>query len=344
MFRFAHPVYLLLLLPLAAAAWRVFRLRRSRGLAFTGLAVLPAPPRTWRTAALLACPALALAGMALCIVALARPQSVSSRARRTTEAIAICMAVDVSGSMQALDFGPEDNPKSRLDVVKETFADFVARRPDDLVALVAFAGYANSLAPLTLDHAALLHVLSGVQIPRSIIGADGAVSNQEELLTSIGDALATACARLKDAEVKSKIVVLLSDGDSNFGIVRPMDAARAAAALGIRVYTIGIGSTGSAPFPWRDALGRTFIRHVIVTMDEQLLKAIAETTGGQYFDCRNPRALRRALEEIDTLEKTEIDTLVYEQYKEWFARWLIPGLLLTAIGALGQAAASRRVI
>jgi Ca-activated chloride channel homolog len=151
-------------------------------------------------------------------------------------------------------------------------------------------------------------------------------------------------ARLKDAEVKSKLVVLLSDGDSNFGIIRPHGRRRAAAALGIRVYTIGIGSTGSAPFPMRDALGRTVIRHVTVTMDEQLLKDIAETTGGQYFDCRNPRALRRALEEIDTLEKTTIDTVVYEQYKEWFARWLIPGLLLTAIGALGQAAASRRVI
>lgn len=328
MFRFADPYYLFLLIPLGVAGWALFARRRKKAIIFAPTHRLPPTPLTWRTAVIAVAPFLFLAGAGLTIIALARPQTVLSKTAHQADAIAIQMVVDVSGSMEALDFSTRDTVRTRLDVVKETFAQFIGKRTDDLIGLVTFGGYATSRVPLTIDHGALLHVLKGVQIPKPALDANGQLTNQEELLTAIGDALATACGRLEKAEIKSKLIVLLSDGESNTGLIKPEEAIKAAKALGIKVYTIGVGSNGRAPFMARDVFGRDVIQYAEVRIDEDLLRRIASTTGGQYFNVRDPKGLSRAFADIDKLEKTNIRKDVYNQYTEFFPRFLWPGVLV----------------
>lgn len=334
MFRFANPLYLLLLLPWGAAAWWVFRRRVRQAMLFAPTHRLPVNHATWRTRLRPLAPLLFMAGAALLILALARPQSVFSRSVRRADAIAIQMTVDCSGSMAALDFATQEQQRTRLDVVKETFGRFVQMRPGDLVGLITFGGYASSRVPLTLDHEALLHSLRGVEIPRDAYNASGQVMNEEELRTAIGDALATACARLEKAAVKSRIVVLLSDGESNTGIIKPDEAIKAAKTLGIKVYTIGVGSNrAQAPFLVRDMFGRPAVQYAQVSIDEDLLRRIAEETGGQYFNVTDPKGLTRAMDAINKLEKTALNTELYNQYDEHVLWFLAPGLVLAALGA-----------
>jgi len=348
MFRFAHPLAFLLLVPAAVAAWFVYRRRVSSGILFAPVHRLAGAARTWRARAATVLPLLFLAGLVLAVFALARPQTVLSRSRRSADAIAIEMVVDVSGSMKALDLSPRlaagIRPTTRLDVVKKTFADFVSGRPDDLIGLVTFGGYASTRAPLTMDHRALQHVLEGVEIPGRRYGDSGQIVNKEELLTAIGDALATACARLEHAETVSRIAVLLSDGESNTGIIEPAEAVKMAKQMDIKVYTIGVGTTGVAPFIGRDLLGRETIVRSRVRLDEALLRDIAGQTGGRYFNVRDPKGLEAALEEIDELEKTEIEQEVYERYNELFPWYLIPAVALTLLGAGLNMAVSRRIV
>ncbi len=334
MFRFADPYYLFLLPTLIAAGYLMLARRSGFALPFAPTHYLPPPSPTWRTAAANAAPLLFLTGLAFLIVALARPQTVLSKTTRHASAIAIQMTVDVSGSMDALDFSSRDNYRSRLDVVKETFARFIEGRPHDLIGLVTFGGYASSLTPLTLDHKALLHTLKGVHVPKPVFDTEGNVLNQEELLTAIGDALATACARLEPIEIKSKIIVLLSDGESNTGIIKPEEAIKAARKIGIKIYTIGVGSTGKAPFLAQDVFGRNTIQYAEVRMDEDLLRKIADTTGGKYFNVLDPKGLARAMAEIDKLERTDIRNDVFTQYNELFAYFLLPGACLLVLAIL----------
>lgn len=344
MFRFAHPYWFLLLLPLGAAAWALLAPRIRRATVFSAVALLPPARATWRTLLSRFLPWLLLAGLALTIGALARPQTVLDKASRRADAIAIQMTVDVSGSMEALDFSTRDRPtQTRLDVVKETFRRFIEKRPDDLIGLVTFGGYAVSRVPLTIDHATLGHALAGVQVPRPTLDAQGQIMNSEELQTAVGDGLATACGRLEKADIKSKIVVLLTDGESNTGLIKPEEAAKAAKALGIKVYTIGVGSTGRAPFITQDPFGRKRIGHAEVRLDEALLRSIATTTGGRYFNVRDPDGLAQALREIDKLEKTKVERQVYQQYHELFPRLLWPGAALIALAISAQMALTRRI-
>jgi Ca-activated chloride channel family protein len=348
MFRFGDPYHFFLFLPLALAAWWVYRRRVRAGILFAPSSRLPATTATWRTAVSRLLPAVLLAGIALAILALARPQTILSRTRRSADVIAIEMVVDVSGSMEALDLSVRTatgvDELTRLDAVKRTFREFVKRRPDDLVGLVTFGGYASTRCPLTTDHHALLHVLEGVQIPKPSHDKDGQVVNQEELLTAIGDALATACARIRQAEPKSKVVVLLSDGESNTGVIQPDQAVGAAKELGIKVYTIGVGSTGRAPFRARDMFGRDTIQYAMVSLDEKLLRQAAEATGGKYFNVRSPDALEKALADIDTLEKTRVEQNVYNQYHEWFGWFLAPAAGLIVAGAGLNMMIARRIV
>lgn len=348
MFRFADPYYFFLLIPAGIAAWFAYRKRITSGILFAPTFRLPAAGRTWRTYAAHVLPVLFLAGLVLAVAALARPQTVFSRTHRTADAIAMEMVVDVSGSMGALDLSTRTPAgikyRTRLDVVKQTFAEFVEKRPDDLIGLVTFGGYATTRSPLTTDHSALLHVLQGVEIPKPAHGKNGQIINQEELLTAIGDALATACGRLEHAEPKSKIIVLLSDGESNTGIIRPEQAMKAAKELGVKVYTIGVGSTGRAPFMGRDIFGRKSIQYAHVTLDEALLKNIADTTGGRYFNVRDPGGLEKAMKDIDNLEKTKIEREEYNQYNELF-HWLLgPALGLIVLGTGLNMMIAKRII
>lgn len=349
MFRFADPFYFFLVIPAAAAAWFLYRKRIRSGILFAPTFRLPVSSGTWRTYASLVLPLLFLAGLALTITALARPQTVFSRIRRTADMIAIEMVVDVSGSMEALDLSDIIakriiKERTRLDAVKKTFAQFVEKRPDDLIGLVTFGGYATTRVPLTIDHAALLHVLQGVEIPKQAFDKNGRILNQEELLTAIGDALATACARLEHTEPKSKIIVLLSDGESNTGIIKPQAAMKAAKKLGIKVYTIGVGSTGRAPFRGRDIFGRVSIQYSQVSLDEGLLTRIAETTGGQYFNVRDAQGLERAMTDINTLEKTTVEKEEYNQYNELFPWFLGPALGLIVLGTGLNMMITRRIV
>ena len=334
MFRFATPLAFLLLLPWGFALWRLFRRGPRRALLFAPMHRLPLRTAGWRSVAARLLPALFALGALLLVVAAARPQTFFARERRTVDALAIAMAVDVSGSMEALDLtegtptGP--NAQTRLDVVKSAFGRFIRQRPDDLIALVAFGGYASTRSPLTADHAALLQILKATSIPRNAVDEQGRTVSQEELLTAIGDGLATACARLQDAEPKTRIVVLLSDGESNTGIITPETAAETAAKLGFRVYTIGVGSTGRAPFRVRDEFGREQIGYGEVTLNETQLRQIAEKTSGRYFNVRDTEGFRRAMDAINDLETTRITRNVYNQYNEKYLPFMALGTLLAA--------------
>ena len=350
---FAWPWCFLLTLPLALAAARMLRRGRRVGVKFSALSRLPAKTAGWRARVANVAPFIFLVGAALLVIAAARPRKALARGNRNVEAIAIAMTVDLSGSMAALDFTPmsvlkmglRDQFRTRLDVVKDTFRKFIEARPDDLIGLVTFGGFASSRAPLTADHEALLHVLKGLEVPTTSYDAQGRPIDAEEQMTAIGDGLATAIARLKNAEPKSKIVILLSDGVSNTGVVEPDQAAVAAAKLNIRVYTIGVGtSSGRTPFPARDALGRESIGFADMSFDETQLKSIASKTGARYFSVRDEGGLKAALEEIDALEKTPLDRMVYQRYTEYFPPFLLGGVFLLLSAVTLQMAAARRLV
>lgn len=338
---FADPWMLLLFLPWTLAAWRLLRRGRNRGVKFSALGRIPASNGGWRAWLAGLVPYLLLAGLALSIMSAARPRTPFAHDRKAVDAIAIAMAVDVSGSMNALDLAPEGTTRftrdmTRLAVVKKLFARFVEKRPDDLIGLVTFGGFAASRCPLTADHSALLKVLEGVQIPSA---------NNEESLTAIGDGLATALLRLKDAKPVSKVVILLSDGVSNVGEVDPGDAARSAAKLGIKVYALGVGTRAElVPAVERDFFGREVVQMVRTGFDEEQLKSIASVTGGRYFGVNDREALEQALDEIDQLETTRLDTDVYERWREHFRFLLLPGAVLTVLAVTLSMAASRRLM
>lgn len=348
MFRFATPLAFLLLIPLGLAAWRLFRRGAPAGVLFAPTHRLPAQTAGWRVWVARAVPALFLAGALLLVAAAARPQTFLSRENRSVRAIAIEMIVDVSGSMDALDLSERSaagvNYQSRLDVVKKTFARFVENRPDDLIGLVTFGGYASTRSPLTADHEALLHILQGVEIPRGRTDAQGRPVDQEEMLTAIGDGLATGIARLANAEPKTRIAVLLSDGESNTGRISPEQALDAARKTRTRIYTIGVGSTGVAPVRAKDEFGRDAIAQAYFTLDENLLKRLATETGGRYFNVRKPEGMREAMETIDKLETTPIARNLYRQYHEWFVWPLLAGALLAALSITLHMQAARRLL
>ena len=328
---FASPMMLLLAFPLAFAAWRLLRRARRSGIRFAA-----------------ASPFIMLAGLALLLVAAARPRTPLAHGRRSVDAIAIAMTVDVSGSMDALDLTPKgvqySRETTRLAVVKKLFAEFVEKRPDDLIGLVTFGGYASTRSPLTADHEALLNVLKGVEIPSVAIDAQGRPIAQDEQMTAIGDGLATALARLKDAKPKSKIVILLSDGVSNTGAVEPDDAAKAAAKMGVKVYAIGVGTRSrNTPIIGRDFFGRAVVQYADMTFDEKQLKSIASATGGTYFPVNDRDSLEKALEEIDQLETTALDADTYDRWNEHFASFLVVGALLVFLAVSLSMAAARRM-
>jgi Ca-activated chloride channel family protein len=251
------------------------------------------------------------------------------------------MCIDRSGSMQAMDFEVDRQRVNRLQAVKDVFRDFVAGsgrlagRPDDLIGLVSFGGYAESKSPLTLDHGALLQVLDSVEIPRPVEDSRGRVINQalyeEEMATAVGDAVVLAVDRLKDAQAKSKVIILLSDGENTAGAVSPEEAAEVAKTLGIKVYTIGVGSTGQAPFPAIDSFGQHVFIAQTVRLDEETLKMLAATTGGEYFNARDTQALQEVYAEVDQLEKTISEGRLYTEYRELYQRFMLPGLGLVCL-------------
>jgi Ca-activated chloride channel family protein len=305
---------------------------------FSSLVLLRSAPSSWRVK-LLPLPAacLALATLALA-VALAGPRTGDASSKIHREGIAMMLVVDRSGSMNARDFVRGDQSIDRLQALKQVLHRFLGTdgkgpgRPDDLIGLVTFAGYADSVAPLTLDHANLMAILDEAEIVR----------DPDEDGTAIGEGLALAVERLRRHPAKSKLVVLLSDGVNNRGDITPAQAAELAEAHNIKVYTVGAGTTGFAPYPvsWR---GRIVLRQVQVELDERELEAIAERTGGRYFHAENADALQQVYDEIDALERSEIIELRYMQYREHYAGFAAGGLALILAAALAGQTFLRRL-
>lgn len=345
---FASPWMLLLGLPLGFAAWRLLRRGCRSGIRFSAIARLPAKAAGWRAKVAALMPYVLIAGLALLVVAAARPRSPLAREKRSVDAIAIVMTVDVSGTMEALDLTPLGErftrSTTRLAIVKRLFAEFVEKRPDDLIGLVTFGGYAATRSPLTADHQALLNVLKGVEVPSLAFDDQGRPISKEEQMTAIGDGLATALARLKDAKPKSKVVILLSDGMSNTGAVSPDEAAQAAKKLGVKVYAIGVGTKSRrTPFFTRDIFGRERIGYSDTEFDEGQLKSIASVTGGTYFPVNDRDSLEKALEEIDQLETTTLEADAYDRWAEHFVPFLLGGAALVFLAVSLSMAATRRM-
>ena len=253
--------------------------------------------------------ALRAAAFALLVVALARPQDVEQNVRTNTEGIDIMLAIDVSGSMLARDFKPD-----RITAAKEVAGSFIADRYGDRIGLVAFAGEAFTQSPLTTDQSTLQTLLARI---RSGLIEDG---------TAIGNGLATAINRLRESDAKSKVIILLTDGVNNQGQIAPMTAAEIAKAQGIRVYTIGVGTEGMAPYPAIDMFGNLTFVNQKVEIDEKVLKAISDMTGGRYFRATDKEKLKAVYDEINQLEKSKIEVMEHISYHELFLTWALAAL------------------
>jgi Ca-activated chloride channel family protein len=285
----ASPVWLALLIALPFAWWWARR-RRREALVLPALARGGSLPRTWRERLRWAPDALRALSFAGMVLALARPQELAAGRPLTTSGVDIVLTIDASGSMKAEDF----QPRNRLEVAKQAAIDFIEERPSDRLGLVTFAGQAVTQAPLTLDHQAVEGSIRRIEIGGL---ADG---------TAIGTALATAVNRLRVSDARSKVVILLTDGVNNAGQIDPLTAAETAQALGVRVYTIGVGTTGEAPYLLDDPrFGRRYVR-VVVRIDEEILREVAGRTGGRYYRATDPEALSQVYAEIDRLERSPL--------------------------------------
>jgi Ca-activated chloride channel family protein len=312
MFRFEHPWLLLLLLLIPVVAWFALRRGRNRSIAYPSVelllgAGLEAP--VWKRHGKLA---LRLLALALVIVAVAHPQTGRSQHTEYAEGIDIMLVLDTSGSMQAQDF----EPKNRLFVAREVVKEFIAKRRQDRIGLVVFAADAITQCPLTLDYTLLAKLVDGVDFGMLDDG------------TAIGVALATACNRLRSSDATSRVVILLTDGQNNAGMVDPITAARVAASLGVKVYTVGVGTRGRAPMPIDDPVFGRRLVSVDVDIDEPTLRRIAELTDGRYFRATDRAELEEIYDRIDALEKSKVESETYVEYTSRFAWFVIPALAL----------------
>ncbi len=316
---FTHPWLLLLLLLIPLVALLEGGKGAAPAVVFSSLRPLLALGKARRSRLGGWLTSLLLLALALLIVALARPRQGKTISQVQASGIDIMLALDVSGSMLAEDFTIGGERANRLEVVKQVTQKFIEGRPNDRIGIVCFAGRPYLVSPLTLDHGWLLQNLERVRIG---LVEDG---------TAIGSAIASASNRLKDKESKSRIVVLLTDGDNNSGKVPPLTAAEAAKALGIKVYTIGAGTRGYAPMPVQDMLGRKVYRNVKVDMDEDSLKKIADMTGARFYRATDTKTLNQIFDQIDKLEKSTVELNQYTQYRELFPWFLGAGFAVLAL-------------
>jgi Ca-activated chloride channel family protein len=335
-FRFHSPYWLIFLPLVAAAVWHAWSPGTRAAVLYSNAGMLKNLPVTLMQRAKRLLPWVYGFGLSLLVFALARPQMGKSESRINTEGIAIELVLDCSGSMEAMDFRINDEAASRINAVKYVVDAFIngskelklSGRPSDLIGLVAFGGYADSRCPLTLDHGALNEIVRQLAIPKPIRDQYGNVLNAEELQTAIGDGIAAGVDRLKAVNAKSKILILLTDGDSNAGVVDPREAAKVAETFGIKVYTICIGTNDVVPFPVKDQFGNTRMLPQRFPIDEELLKDIADTAHGKYYHAYGTEALSSVYAEIDKLEKSKVEETRYTEFTEYFALLALPGLTL----------------
>ncbi|MBF0432134.1 MAG: VWA domain-containing protein [Fibrobacteria bacterium] len=314
---FQHPYFLFLLLLVPLLALQQFRFNKNRkaSIRFPSLKTIKKVPGTWALRVRHSLLFLRLAAISIMIIALARPQKGEALHEVSTHGVDIVLALDISTSMKTMDF----KPKNRLHVAKSVIESFVLGRKTDRVGLVVFAAKSFTQCPLTLDYGILVQFLKQVDF------------NMVEDGTAIGTAILNSVNRLRDSKAESKIIVLLTDGENNAGEVDPITAAKAAEAMGIKIYTIGVGKSGQQPLEVEDPFFGKRIVTVETKIDEKTLKQIASLTDANYYRAQNPKALKDIYAKIDALEKSQIETHHFTRYHELFTLFLIIALIILFI-------------
>jgi len=315
-YTFAHPPYFWLLLTVPVLAYWLYYKRNTYYPTFN----IPqhggvlSQPSTLKVKLLAFLPTLKILAFIFIVTALARPQSALSEKEISTQGIDIVLSLDISGSMLAKDFEPD-----RLEAAKKVAMNFIKDRPNDRIGLVVFSGESFTQCPITIDHQVLLNLFKDIH------------SGMVEDGTAIGMGLATAVARLKESKSKSKVIILMTDGVNNMGYIDPYTAIKIAKTFGIRVYTIGIGKNGNAPYPVKDQNGKTFYQSFPVQIDEGLLRKIAKETGGNYFRATGNSSLKSVYSNIDKLEKSKIKINNYHRKSEHFHVFALLALICLLI-------------
>ncbi len=312
---FANPgfLYLLLIIPLVAVWYAVRHDRRTSQYNYSSLSPFEEIGTCWRERFRHIPFVIRILVLILLVIAFARPQRVSRGEEITTEGIDIVMLIDVSGSMLAEDFQP-----NRIGAAKAVATTFINNRVSDRIGLVVFAGESFTQCPMTLDYRVLTELMEDV---KSGVIEDG---------TAIGMAIANGVNRLKDSKARSKVMILLTDGMNNSGELDPITAAKIARTFGIKIYTIGVGTMGTAPYPVQTAFGVRY-QNVPVEVDEETLREVADLTSGRYYRATNNETLEAIYAEIDKLEKTRMNVRVYRKYAELFYGWAGLGLVFLVI-------------
>lgn len=311
-----HFLYLLVIVPLLGLWYWYRHIKDQADIQVSGTEGFERSKRSIKQYLFFGMYVLRALAIGLLIIALARPQTTSSRQDVTIEGIDIVMALDVSSSMLAMDLKPD-----RLEAAKEVASEFISGRPNDRFGLVIFSGETFTQAPLTTDHAVIKNLFKNI---KSGMIEDG---------TAIGDGLATSVNRLKDSKAVSKVIILLTDGVNNMGSLDPLSSAEIAKMYGVRIYTIGVGSEGNAPYPVQTPFGRQ-TQYMEVKIDEALLQQVAELTEGRYFRATSNSKLREIYDEIDKLEKSKIDVTEFKKKKEEFLPFALLAFLLITVEVL----------
>ena len=322
MFSFRYPLILLLVLITPLLVLILINKRSDATFAFSSQELIEGLKPTMRSRLSKLPIFLRAAGMILLILAFARPQSVLEGAKTISEGVDMVLVLDTSTSMLAEDFMVRGSRINRFDLVRDVVKEFVAKRKDDRIGMVAFAARAYTVCPLTTDYSWLNENLDRVTV--------GMIEDG----TAIGSAIASSCNRLRTSKTKSKIIILLTDGANNAGMISPIMAADAAKALGIKIYTICVGRHGLSPYPFRDAYGRKVYQNIPIEIDEDVLKKIASITGGKYYLASDSETLRKIYDDINKLEKSTVEHFGYREYSELFYYFLIPGLILLLLEIL----------
>jgi len=310
---------LLLLIPVIGYyVWKYYS-RKEPSLTFSDTSGLKDLPGNWRSYGIWLAPALQCIAFVLIVLAMARPQYKNTTVERNAEGIDIVLDIDISTSMKAEDLKP-----NRLEAAKNVAKDFINKRVSDRIGLVLFARKSFTLVPPTLDYDLVKRLLGDVEMG---VVEDG---------TAIGMGIATAVNRLKKSQAKSKVIILLTDGQNNSGEIDPVTAADLAKTYGIKIYTIGAGTRGTAPYPVKDPIFGNRYQNVKVNIDEKMLTKIANMTGGEYFRATDTKKLKNIYDQIDKLEKTKIDEVIYTDYKDLYARFLLPGILLLVLSVVSD--------
>lgn len=319
---FKTPLFLIAIPLILGLMWWMNRRKTQATVTFSSTDIVKDLPRTWKLRFGFIPFMLRLIAVLLICFALAGPRKILETSKILSDGIDILLVLDCSGSMAAEDFKIEGKRMSRFEILKRVVGEFIEARPNDQLGIIGFAGKAYTICPLTTDRNWLLANLERMRLG---LIEDG---------TAIGSGIASGISRFKNSAAKSKIIIVLTDGVNNAGSIDPLTAAKTAAALGIKVYTIGAGAKGYAPYPVRDMFGRTFYQNIPTDIDEVGLTKIAELTQGKYFRATDTESLRDIYKTIDQFEKTKIEQVGYKQYQELFGYFVIAALLLLAIEIL----------